>query len=294
MTLPALTVSLLLLTAAKLTCQREPVSPAPAVLPEPTLDAQCDLRAEVIRRRDPERINVVTASPFVVAGDLSPEQLQRYLDKTVLPAARALWTEFVTARPRRPIIILLFGDERSYRHYARQWYGDTDVPFFGYFRQNQNTLVMNIDTGGGTLVHELTHALTAVDFPDIPVWFDEGFASLFEASLIGDGTIRGCVNWRLPELQAAIRENRLRSLPGLFTASDFRGEARSLNYAHARYFCMYLQERGLLASLYRSFRDGMKQDPTGTRFVAALFPNRPLGQVDRAFRTWVLSLKYPP
>ena len=35
-------------------------------------------------------------------------------------------------------------------------------------------------TGGGTLSHELTHALMEADFPNAPGWISEGLASLHE------------------------------------------------------------------------------------------------------------------
>ena len=39
---------------------------------------------------------------------------------------------------------------------------------------------MNIDTGGGTLVHEIVHPFIAANFPECPAWFNEGLASLYE------------------------------------------------------------------------------------------------------------------
>ena len=63
---------------------------------------------------------------------------------------------------------------------------------YGYFVPRERRMVMNIRTGGGTLVHEMVHALMKPDFPDVPTWFDEGLASLLEQCRFRpDGTLEG-------------------------------------------------------------------------------------------------------
>ena len=68
-----------------------------------------------------------------------------------------------------------------YRRLAKKWFDEDDVPHFGFCRRD-GTMLMNISTGGGTLVHELVHALIRPDFPNVPTWFNEGLASLYEQS----------------------------------------------------------------------------------------------------------------
>ena len=75
-------------------------------------------------------------------------------------------------------------------------------------RHADRALVMNIATGGGTLVHEIVHPFVAANFPDCPAWFNEGLGSLYEQCGEEDGQIHGYTNWRLPGLQAAIRKHR--------------------------------------------------------------------------------------
>ena len=111
---------------------------------------------------------------------------------------------------------------------------------------------MNVGTGTGTLVHELTHALIAPDFPNVPDWFNEGLASLYEQCSLGPDTITGHENWRLPALQKAIQSGKLRPLSELIADDDFRNNERvGLNYAEARYLMFYLQEKGQLRQLLR-------------------------------------------
>lgn len=259
-----------------------------------SLTERCHHRAEWFRRSAGREFAVLVDPPFVLAGNLPAAELEAHRRDTVRAAARALWARFADTRPGQPIVILLFSDETSYRKYAREWFGDRDVPYFGYFRGAERTLVMNIATGTGTLVHELTHALTAADFPRMPDWLNEGLASLFEQCTIDGDDIKGQINWRLPTLQRAIRTDRLSSLAHLLTTPRFRGENESLNYAHARYFCMYLQQQSKLVPLYRRFRDGVTRDPSGARFVRDVFDGQSLATIDVEFREWARTLKYPP
>ena len=159
---------------------------------------------------------------------------------------------------------------------------------------------MNIGTGGGTLVHELTHALVDFDFPAIPDWFNEGLASLHEQCRFREDqhgpTIEGLENWRLPGLQKAIRAGRLGSIESLLASDDFRGRQEGLNYAQARYFCLYLERRELLADFYRRFRACAAGDPRGMRALAAVMPDFSWASLDQQFQDWVLrsSFKKPP
>ena len=74
--------------------------------------------------------------------------------------------------------------------------------------------MLNLGTGTGTLLHELTHALADFDVPDMPDWLNEGLASLHEQCRFRNDEqgpwIEGLVNWRLDALQAVVRQSRLR------------------------------------------------------------------------------------
>ena len=116
---------------------------------------------------------------------------------------------------------------------------------YGYFLRRSRALVMNIATGGGTLVHEMVHAMMAYDFPNAPTWLDEGVASLFECCTIEDGRILGRVNWRLPVLCDGFHDKRFVHLEELLTMPErtFRNSEASMHYAESRYLCLYMQEK---------------------------------------------------
>jgi len=259
----------------------------------PTIEQKCELcKRRWTKRFETAKFEALVAPPFVIAGDGGAERLARYRDGTILAAARALRATYFTTPPDEPIVILLFESDATYRARAKEWFGDTDVPHFGYFRRD-NVMLMNVATGTGTLVHELTHALVRPDFPRAPDWFNEGLASLYEQCSLNGDSIRGHVNWRLPALKKAIRDHTLRPLRELVEDPDFYGENLvGLNYAQARYVMLYLQEKELLAPYYRACRDGCADDPTGRKALEALLaPRQTLEEFEKDWRAWVVDLR---
>lgn len=297
--LAAIRVSLVSAAAAPRTAANRPASAATrptttsrTTWPDARLVASCGARLDALRRDTHGTLRYRLDVPFVVAGDLPTDELDRIVRHTIQPAANALWRQFFDTRPSAPITILLFAGKPSYERYAAELFGDRTVPHFGYYRSGERTLVMNIGTGTGTLVHEMVHALAASDFPRMPDWFSEGLASLYEQCTLGGGEIRGLVNWRLPDLQEAIAKGTLRPLKELMTDNDFRGPQEGLNYAQARYFYMYMQEKGLLRSFYRRFRGGVTTDPTGVQFVRDVFEGQSLEDIERDYLRWVSGLRW--
>ena len=238
----------------------------------------------------------IVRTPLVLAGDLTDEQLQQWWRETIAPAARAMAKDYFATPPNEPVTILLLSTEASYRRHAKTIFGDENVSRFGYYRPHLRTLVVNAAAGRGAALHELTHALAAFDFPEIPDWLGEGLASLHEdGRLREDGSgIDGQFNWRLPILQRAIREHRLRPVESLICRDDFRTTDQRLNYAQARYFCLYLQRRGVLADLYRRIRADRRVDPTGGQAVLRACGNCTWEELDAAFREFAMGPRDGP
>ena len=237
---------------------------------------------------------VMVGSPFVLAGDLSRAELSGWLHETIEPAVRAMERSYFRQRPTAPVSVLLFGSERSYNHYTQTLFGEAGISIYGYYKPQKRTLILNIATGDGTLLHELTHALIGFDFPEAPDWLNEGLASLheqcrFRASEQGPW-IEGLANWRLAGLQDVIRQQQLRSVASLLEERSFRGPREGTNYAQARYFCLYLQSKGRLGDFYRDFRDNCTTDPHGSLTLARFFPEQNWQQLDQDFQRWALEL----
>jgi len=201
---------------------------AAASTPEPPgIEAKTrTLLADWKDRFDAEHFHYTTGGPFLIAGDGTEAQLARYRDGTVLAATRALQATYFDKHPAEPVLILLFEKPEPYKRLAKKWFGDDDVPHFGFFRRADHVMLMNVGTGTGTLVHEMVHALMSPDFPDVPDWFNEGLASLYEQCSLGTDTITGHENWRLPDLQTAIRKKTLRPSKSQTSRSLSRPPAR--------------------------------------------------------------------
>ena len=284
----ALTIQVLLFLAAGSSSQ--PAS-QPATRPASApaeVSLLTDAAARAWRARLGESFIVLAEPPFVVAGNLPAEQIRTYAEASVLRPVRAMQAGYFAAPPDKVITVLLFKDEATYRDSAARLLGDAEVPHFGYYRHADRTLVMNIATGTGTLVHELTHALIAFDWPAVPLWFNEGLASLHEQCQVRPEELIGLPNWRLPALQEAIRQGRLGSLAEL-VAADFYGADRGLNYAQARYFCQYLQHRGLLSRFYRDYRAA--RDAPAVQTIESVC-GQTIAEVDQDMRRWVLTLRW--
>ncbi len=231
--------------------------------------------------------------PFAVGSDLPEARLKIFLDHTVFNAYKAFNVQFFKRRPDHVLKIYLFNGRDSYRRNAERLWGDHPSTPYGYYVPSRTSLIMNIQTGGGTLVHELFHSLSEIDFPGIPKWIDEGMASLFEQCHIEYERIFGLENWRLPILKRGIAENRTLPLRRLMatTRDEFLDEASSLHYAQARYFCMYMQDQGVLERFYRAYRDRFEEDPTGATFAEELF-EKPLEEVEADMLRWVQTIHY--
>ena len=263
---------------------------APASAPaKKDLAAECRASADKLLARMDGSFRAVIRPPFVVIGNLPAARLRQIAAGSVVRPAETMWRSYFKVKPDKVITALLFKDDKTYRHWAKQLFNDTDLPHFGYCRSTDRIMVMNIATGTGTLVHELTHALIVYDFPGVPTWFNEGLASLHEQCYVRPDRIVGCVNWRLPALQKAVRTKKLRPLAELVTAGDFYTNQAGLNYAQARYFVMYMQQKGLLKRFYVAFRGRRGRRPVKT--IEEVF-GKPLKQVEGEFLKWVMTLKW--
>lgn len=233
-------------------------------------------------------------SYFVIASNLSVEETEKVTKTTIDRAVECFYNDYFETKPDEVTTIFLFKNDDTYRYWAKKLYDDDDdLSRYGYYKPDEKTMLMNINTGTGTLVHEMTHALVRYDFPDIPSWFNEGLGSLYERCSLNNKTILGYVNWRLPALQDAIADKTYRQLDKLVKMgwNEFYGDGSDVNYAQARYLCMYLQENGLLKKFYKSFRDTYKDDNTGKTQLEKV-TGKSLAELDADYVSWVKTLKY--
>jgi len=250
---------------------------------------------------------IVIQPPFVVIGDDSPAMVKRRAEGTVKWAVDKLKQAYFSKDPARILDIWLFKDAASYGKHCKGIFNHTPTTPYGYFSHTEGALIMDIHTGGGTLVHEIVHPFMAANFPECPAWLNEGLGSLYEQSDERDGQIVGRTNWRLVGgwgpfkegeeggLKQAIREKRLPSFKTLCstTNDDFYEKDNGTNYAQARYLCYYLQEHGLLRKFYHAFLANRKQDPTGYETLKAVLGRQDMDKFEKDWESYVLKLRFP-
>jgi hypothetical protein len=270
-----------------------PPHPTSASVVPPT-PANLEARAAALRERyGPHGLTVLVERPFVVVGDEAPNVLRHHAEGTVRWAVERLEQDYFDAPPLDIVEAWLLGDDESYRAHALAVFGDEPDTPYGYFTPSHRAIIMNIATGGGTLVHELVHPFIESDFPACPSWLNEGLASLYEQCSDRDGQIWGHTNWRLPGLQQAIEAGRLPSFTTLLstTRDEFYEQDRGSNYAQARYLCYHLQEEGRLRAFYRDFRRDAAIDPTGLATLRTHVGDD-LVAFQRRWERWVSGLRF--
>ncbi|MBN1942564.1 MAG: hypothetical protein JW849_04635 [Phycisphaerae bacterium] len=242
-----------------------------------------------------KNLTYVVEKPFVVAGNESPKIVRRRAVQTVRWATRLLKKEYFPLDPDGIITIYLLGDKAAYEQAARAVLREPPDTPFGFFSESRRCMIMNIATGGGTLVHEMVHAFMTPNFPRCPTWFNEGLASLYEQCGQRDGKIVGFTNWRLAGLQRAIRAEALPSFKHLTatTTDQFYGDADSgLYYAQARYLLYYLQEKGKLRTYYRRFLANARIDPTGYQTLQSVLGRNDMKKFQSEWEDYCLRLRF--
>jgi hypothetical protein len=190
----------------------------------------------------------------------------------------------------------------------------------GYSNALNNAIFTRLspDLKPGTIKHELMHLLLPSSFGNVPGWFEEGLASLYEQSRFEGQSLSGEPNWRGKFLKD---QHQVPTLERLFTdtvheeyISDqeledaMRGNkkvqreitARTINRlrkdATSRYFFLYIQQKVGVTAFYNAYKyreDHMLDDdytptPDSLLVPAALgFEN--MTKLQEAFDQWLLT-----
>ena len=245
----------------------------------------------------PAGFTVLIQPPFIVAGDEPPEKVRERAEGIVSWTVDRLKREYFERDPEEVITIWLFKYRPSYETNTRRLFRADHPSPFGYYSPVDRALIMNIATGGGTLIHEIVHPYVRANFPTCPAWFNEGLGSLYEQSEERAGRIHGLPNWRLPGLQEIVRAGRTIPFADFVALSDadFYGGPTGYNqhYGQARYLCYYLQEHGLLQQYYREFHGHRHDDPTGLQALKKVLGTEDLAGFQRQWEKFVLGLHFP-
>lgn len=153
---------------------------------------------------------------------------------------------------------------------------------------------------GATLRHEFAHVLhwraMARAGHTQPVWIQEGLCSLMETvDFAPDGRLSPAPCWRTNMAANAARAAILPKWDTLFAKdADKFVQAKPLaNYAVARSIMLFLHQQGKLRDWYAAYTANFDKDPTGAKAIEQVFA-RPLPDVERQFRRWLLDLPRAP
>jgi hypothetical protein len=226
---------------------------------------------------------LATRGHVVVRGQLTRAQLKPALalvDGVVGDVHRRFG-----AGPAKTVTLCLLGDPDAYTREASEL---GDIPSeWGFYRPDLRIAIANVGQSIGNLRHELVHPLLGDDFPAIPAWLNEGIAALYGTAKPAKGGFQFLVNYRLRDLQRALKAGELPTLAELAasTDEDVRGERAATFYAMSRYVLLYAERHGTLGELYAAMRDASgdvrAQQAILTRYVD-----------EREFRAWAAKLRY--
>ena len=250
-------------------------------------------KAELDKKLKGQGFTVLVEAPFVVVGDEGPVAVKNRATGFLRWTVKLLEKDYFPKQPDKIIEVWLFGNEKTYRAGAKKYFNDEPDTPYGYYSPEKNALIMNV-SGLGTLSHELVHPYMEANFPDVPSWFNEGLASLYEHPGERKGHIIGHVNWRLPNLKKEIQAGTLPSLVKLVqTGREDFYNADWDAYAQARYLMYYLQEKGLLRTFYKELRAHLKDDPSGYKTLVSVLGDPDMAAFKAEWEAWVAAIVPP-
>ncbi len=166
----------------------------------------------------------------------------------------------------------------------------------GGFYDRDNRRLVTQDTGP-SLRHEFFHVLHWRHQERLgqehAYWIAEGLAALLEDVEIDEhGEFVIVPSWRTNIAQRLARSTRFPSIKRIASLdrATYMGSRASANYAVARSLFMFLNEQGKLGAWYAAYTEGFEQDPTGVAALESVL-GRPVREIDRVFRMWVLELE---
>ena len=237
---------------------------------------------------------------FVVFSELNEDETYNLIDGELRDVSGAMIDNYISKRPKDVTGIIVYKKDNFYRYKnfleKKLEIKNVTERNTGYHSQKRALIIMRYIEGKGTILHEATHKFMKADFPDAPIWFDEGLASLHEASNYTGGKLVGGFSLRLLTLKTAMVEGEYKNLRHLMEMERkvFNKENTLLNYAQARYLIMFMQEKGILERYYKLFRGTYHDDNTGITQLEKVY-GKPLNKIELDYTVYVYSFKgiYP-
>jgi hypothetical protein len=186
-------------------------------------------------------------------------------------------------QPDEHVKLLVYSDPDRYQTEAAKL--GPVISDWGFYMPAKRTAIANVGASIGNLRHELVHPLLGDDYPTIPAWLNEGIASLYGSAKLGKHGFTFLVNYRLRDLQKALKADTLPSLAELASTTyfDLHGDRAMMYYAYSRYVLLYADKQGKLSKLYAELRAAPLKDHA--KILASYVD-------ETKFRAWARKLKY--
>jgi hypothetical protein len=186
-------------------------------------------------------------------------------------------------KPDKHVKLFVYSDAKRYQTEAEK-FGPV-ISDWGFYMPDKRTAIANVGVSIGNLRHELVHPLIGDDYPGIPDWLNEGVASLYGSAKLGKHGFTFLVNYRLRDVQKALKAGKLPTLKQLAetTYLDMHGDDAMMYYGYARYVLLYADRKGTLSKLYADLRAADRKKHAA---ILASYVD------EKAFRAWAAKLKY--
>lgn len=182
---------------------------------------------------------------------------------------------------------------QEFSDFAKGIHGQGVSGRVGYFNPLDMSVVCWISSGIGTLNHEIVHGLILQDYPTIPGWLYEGFASMYEETAYN---FVPKDNYRLMYLTEALNQKKLVTVKELLEASigQMNGANNELLYAAmARYFVLFLKHNKWLAPLYEDLKICEVNETDEIIQLVIQHTGYDLEELNVHFQNWVKAKKSP-
>ena len=279
-------------TVIRLRIDAKKEGPTPTKVTSPT-PAEVAQHVMELQKTLPAGFTMTWEKPFLVLGNEAPDKVRSRGKDVVRWTRDLLLKDFFAKAPEQLEDVWVFKDAATYTKYSRSMFQTEPETPYGFYLSDRRAMVMNIKPGYGTLTHELVHPFMHANWPDGPAWLNEGLGSLFEFPGERDGHFIGQLNWRLPGLQAALREKAgVPKFSELISMGDvqFYADDTGVHYAMARYLCYWLQEKGLLIKFVNRAQELKAKDRTGWSALEEVLGKDP-DSFQKDWEKFVLALK---
>jgi hypothetical protein len=201
----------------------------------------------------------------------------------------------------RPVVVYLIDGADDYDAFCKKrGHADLGGGGYGVYVPAERTIYTRrlmpdgTVSGLGTLFHETIHAMVHADFGfNAPVWFDEGFASLFEQGRVVKGAwVYGNPNpWRDLPYREAFEAGKIGPLSKYLTLSDqeFRGGDELLHYNTGRSLCVWLLRQG--EDKLAKYVDLVRQKKSGVSALESATGQK-LPAIEKAWRQHVQDVHF--